>query len=73
MVFQGEHVEKHGIASVDDRCRRDGGISFLFIENKSPISKVYGGRCLSNAAFLVCHSNYPGLAGSSWVRHCEYS
>ena len=44
LVFQGEHVEKHCIASVNDGFGSDGGISFVFIENKSPISKVNGGR-----------------------------
>jgi len=43
LVFQGEDVEEHGFATIDDSLGSEGGLSFLFIEDESAVSELDGG------------------------------
>ena len=42
LVFQGEDIEEHGVATVDDRLGGDGGVGFVFIEDKSAVANGDG-------------------------------
>ena len=43
LVFEGENVEEHGLAAVDDSFCIKCGLGFLFIEDKSAVSQGDGG------------------------------
>ena len=43
LVFQGQNVEEHGVAAIDDRFGRNGCIGFFLIEDEGAISNSVGG------------------------------
>ena len=60
LVFQGEDIEKHGVATVDDRLGGDGGVSFVFIKDKSAVTNgncgsIGHGQCLDFRDFQAVY------------------
>ena len=43
LIFQGEDVEEHGVATIDDGFGGDGGVGFIFIEDEGAVSDGVGG------------------------------
>ena len=43
LVFEGQDVEEHGVAAIDDGFGGDGGFGFVLVENEGAFSDFIGG------------------------------
>ena len=43
LVFEGQDVEEHGVAAVDDGFGGDGGLCFVLVEGEGAVSDGVGG------------------------------